>query len=123
MSLYTLTNANYLTATFATSIPAISDATIMCWLKLASVSAAYHTFCCIVGPAASLSTTTDGVTSNFATLGGDYPGSVVFETGIWYHMAMTITSSSTTSHFIRGYVNGIFQTEVTDTSTFSAWTG
>jgi hypothetical protein len=125
MAIYT-DGSTYLSTTFSTAIPALNDATVMCWIYLPTVAVGYRVFVCINGTGAALETYTDGLTSNFSTSTSDYLGQA-FDTNTWYHMAMTIVSSAGQSqrqnHIIRGYVNGKLQVQANDTSTFGNWTG
>jgi hypothetical protein len=100
---------------------ATQDLTIMCWGLLPTATpAAYRNFL-TAEPNLALQTFSDGVTFDAGTGSNDFTGPVL-ATGIWYHLAMTCRNTSTTNHYIRGYVNGQLVVTGTDVTTFTAYT-
>jgi hypothetical protein len=71
--------------------------------------------------AISLSTSSDGLTIDYGTTANNYTGSLL-AINTWYHVAMSVRNTSTTNHYIRGYLNGQLNATGTDTSTFAAIT-
>ena len=109
----------YLSVAWAGS--ATQELTLMCWVKLTGVVAAYRNMVGIA-PNIAMSTFSDGVTADFGTLSTDNNGPVL-PTGSWVHMAMTVLPSSTTLRWIRGYINGTLTVDnPADAATFTAHT-
>jgi hypothetical protein len=117
------TGSDYLSATFLKNQAVSNDLTIMCWGYLPSIGgSSYRVYLSTIGPGIAIETYTDGTTVNFSTKTADFLGRPL-EAGIWYHLAMSVRTRTSTNHLCRGYVNGQFEVEGTDTSIWSLWTG
>jgi hypothetical protein len=123
MSIYipNTTNNTAITSTAYTG-SATQVITVMCWFQLptAGTPATYRDIVAL-DPNIYFQTFSDGATIDYGTSTADHTGQLLMS-GVWYHASMVVIPSSTTNRQILGYFNGQLTTNVTDTTTFSAYT-
>lgn len=121
MALLLPNSTAYLTATFP-AYSATQDMTVMCWGLLNTPNTGSYRNFVTVEPNLALQTFSDGVTFDAGTATTDNNGSVL-NANTWYHVTETFRCTTATNRRIKGYINGQQNVDVTDTSTFSAYTG
>jgi hypothetical protein len=110
-------------ATTAYTPAATQNLTLMCWAMLSSTTPAAYRNALSAEPNLGLGCFSDGVTFDAGTITADHTGPVL-AAGVWYHLCMTSSSTSTTAHTICGYVNGAeVVVNAADASTYDAYTG
>jgi hypothetical protein len=101
---------------------ATQDFTIFFWAKLNGTTPAANRSFFSIEPNLTITTDVNGLTSAIKTSLSTYTGRSL-PINEWFNIAVIVSSSSTTNHFFRTYINCVENFIATDTSTFSAITG
>ena len=95
--------------------------TIMCWFKFNAAGSGSYMDLVAVENNTYMQIITDTLQIDYGTFDNDHLATVLTP-GRWYHSAMIVVPTSTTSRQIIGYLNGQLQVDLTDTDTYSAST-
>jgi len=95
--------------------------TIMCWFKITAAGSGSYMDLISIENNTYMQIITNTLQIDYGTFNNDHLATVL-TAGRWYHCAMIVVPTSTTSRQIIGYLNGQLQINLTDTDTYSAST-
>lgn len=96
--------------------------TIMCWGYLIGATPTTNRAFISLDPYVSLSAINATTNMNYASSTTNHIGKAL-SPNTWNHVAMTIKPTSTTNRRFVGYVNGVLDISVADTTTFGTYNG